>query len=191
MIDPGHLGWGERPRRLAGRDVLRPTVDLAELAGRSPRVARWARERSGPKVMVASQTKVIEAVTDPSGECLPVTPVISVEPAPGFAPELLAAALSAPSNSAALAMGSAGTGRSSTALRVRAAALAGLEAPAEGSEGAAVSAWRQLVDAAGHGDRSAMVDAGAALDAALGRRDPAVLRWWARRLPRPRGAGTA
>lgn len=186
MIDPGHLGWGERARRLCGRSVWRPAVYLPEVDHRSAAVGRWARNRAVPKVLVASQTRIIEAVADPIGDCLPVTPVVSVEPSTtAIGVEVLSAALSAPSNSARLAWGSAGTGRSTHSLRISAGALAKLPVAATpGARDAAVSAWRDLVDGFERSDIRALRVAAAGLDASIGSHDPDVVDWWVRRLPR-------
>ena len=77
LIDPGRLLWGEKPARIAGRRYERPTVDLAAL---TPRLRSWVDARRTPKVMVATQTKQLEAAADPTGDAVPLTPVIAVHP---------------------------------------------------------------------------------------------------------------
>jgi hypothetical protein len=121
LIDPGTCRWGERPVRFAGRRFMRPTVDLQRL---SPRLQAWARRRLVPKVLVASQTKVIEAVADPNGAWLPGVPVISALPGDGVDVWDVAAVLSSPVASLWLAHRSAGTGRSARVVRVSAPVLA-------------------------------------------------------------------
>lgn len=74
LIDPGVCHWGRRPMRFAGRRFLAPRVDLGSL---SPTMQRWATRRLVPKVLVANQTKVVEAVIDERGEWLPSVPVIT------------------------------------------------------------------------------------------------------------------
>ncbi len=99
MIDPGKLRWGEGPRRIGGRTFVAPSASMSDLEARSPRVAGWVRARSVPKVLVASQTRVIEVAADLRGDCVGVTPVVSVEPLmqSEASVELLAASLAAPS----------------------------------------------------------------------------------------------
>ena len=194
MIDPGRLAWGTTPRRLAGRAVIAPRVDLAELDAAAPRVARWAVQRLGPKVLVASQTKVLEAVVDAAGDCVPVTPVVSVEPTVAdVTPVMLAAALSSPSVSVRLATVASGTGLSTAALRVGARAVGGLPLPGDPRAWAeAATAWVAFTfDGTPGPDRHAWAELGRALDAAHGVDDPALLEWWLDRLPalRPRGRG--
>ncbi|HMJ79193.1 MAG TPA: N-6 DNA methylase, partial [Iamia sp.] len=116
MVDPGVVHWGERPARIGGRSFQRPAVDLTGVAADDPSVASWFRARLRPKVLVAPQTRVVEAAVDADGVFLPATPLVAVEPLtdvadPDLAPWLVAAALSAPPVTAwALAL-TAGTAR--------------------------------------------------------------------------------
>ncbi len=190
MIDPGTLGWGLRPRRLARRSVLRPVASLERLAEVSPKVGRWAARRSVPKVLVASQTRVVEAVLDRRGDCLPVTPVISVEPIDPSVPlELIAAVLGAPSTSARIASTAAGTGLSAGSLRIRAAALGELEVPEDAeSVHRAVTAWRDLEMLGATDPVERWRAVGSRLDHSLGVDDDGIVHWWLDRLPGRRKA---
>ena len=58
LVDPGRVLWGERATRFDGRPFMHPRVDPAQLGGR---VGRWVHQRLVPKVVVATQTKVVEA----------------------------------------------------------------------------------------------------------------------------------
>ena len=60
LVDPGRCAWGQRPVTFAKRRFARPTVDLARL---SAPMRRWAETMLVPKVVVANQTRVIEAVS--------------------------------------------------------------------------------------------------------------------------------
>ena len=60
--------------RFAKQRYAAPRVAIERL---SPRLQRWAASRSVPKILIANQTKVIEAVHDPSGKWLPSVPVIT------------------------------------------------------------------------------------------------------------------
>ena len=72
LVDPGRCAWGRRDVTFAKRRFRRPTVELDRL---SPAMRRWADELLVPKVLVANQTRVIEAVADPDGRWLPGVPV--------------------------------------------------------------------------------------------------------------------
>ena len=74
LIEPGRCLWGERPVRFAKHRYAAPRVAIEQL---SPKLQRWATSRLIPKILIANQTKVIEAVHDPGGEWLPSVPVIS------------------------------------------------------------------------------------------------------------------
>lgn len=74
LIEPGRCLWSERPVRFAKQRFSAPRVAIDRL---SPRLQRWAASRLVPKVLIANQTKVIEAVHDPRGEWLPSVPVIT------------------------------------------------------------------------------------------------------------------
>src|SRR5690606_16074832 len=132
--------WGEVPRRFGGAPRLRPRLDVDALRSASPRVSRWAAARLVPKVLVATQTRIVEAVADPDGSCVPVTPLISVEPHRATDIWAIVAALSAPSVSAEAVARHLGAGLSSAALRWSAAAVLEVRLPpdrAAWAEGAA------------------------------------------------------
>lgn len=174
-IDP--LGLVERDQRFAGRRWRDPRVDVSALAGRA---ARWAEVQRGPKVVVATQTRVLEAVADPDGSLLASVPAIAIRPHdPGHLWRVLAV-VSAPSSSAWLLRRSAGTALSADSCRPTAALLGALPVP---DDERAWDAAAAAVRAAAEGRRS-IAEAAALADEALGVSDPAVLAWWDRRRPR-------
>lgn len=186
MVDPGMLRWGTGSWRLAGMRFAAPVADPGLLEETSSRVARWSAARAVPKVLVASQTNVLEAAVDRRGRCVPVTPVVSVEPTGGCSPAALAAMLSAPSNSALLATGAAGTGRSSTALRVGASAVARLLVSADPDVwSAAEELWEAFESHARAASRvGEWFMIGVELDRLLGMQvDESTVTWWVERLP--------
>jgi methylase of polypeptide subunit release factors len=131
LIDPGICRWGQVPVRFGKRTWIAPRVDLDRLAAGAPRVARWTETLARPKVLVATQTKVIEAALDPAGDTVPVTPVIAVMPHRAEDLYLLVAALSAPPASAWMHRRRAGSGMSKDALRIAASDIAALPLPAD------------------------------------------------------------
>lgn len=186
MIDPGVNRWGTGSWRLAGRRFTAPLAELSRLELSSPRVARWGAARAVPKVLVASQTKVLEAAVDAHGGCVPVTPVVSVEPTGECSPAALAAMLSAPANSALMATGAAGSGRSSAALRVGASAVASLMVSADPAQWSAAERLWVRVEAAARERASAAqwFAIGVELNRLLGPElDEGSVAWWVHRLP--------
>ena len=198
MIDPLELRWDLAPHRVGGRSVVAPRVDLAALAAEAPRVGRWVDDRLRPKVLVATQTKVVEAVADPDGSCVPMTPTISVEPILGHLDVWhLVAALSAPPVAAMAVRDHLGAGRSAGALRWSARAV--LEAPLP----VVATAWDRGAEITRALHRPPAADLGAergssaaeadALLEELGRvmteahglaGDHPVVSWWSMRRPR-------
>ncbi|MEP6659670.1 MAG: N-6 DNA methylase [Acidimicrobiales bacterium] len=123
LIDVGHSAWGDRPARFAKSAYRAPRVTLDRL---SPDLRQWATRRLVPKVLVATQTPVIEAVVDARGAWLPSVPVITVT---GADPWSIAAVLSSPVASAWLAARTLGTGLSPAVLRPTARLLMSLPLP--------------------------------------------------------------
>ncbi|MEO6651433.1 MAG: N-6 DNA methylase [Ilumatobacteraceae bacterium] len=124
LIDAGRCHWGARPVRFAKRDFEHPRVDLSKLDGRFP---AWAARKLVPKVLIANQTRIIEAVADPDGSWLPGVPVTTATPiddASTGQPDNLrtvweiAAVLTSPIASIAAWRHSAGTGLSTTSVRI-------------------------------------------------------------------------
>lgn len=175
LIDPGVCHWGRKPVRFAKQDFLAPRVDLDRLSGR---FVDWARRKLVPKVLVANQTRTVEAVADPDGVWLPGVPVTSVTPSRPDDVHAIAAALTSPVATAAAWHHGAGTGLSATTIRLGPASLGATPWPA-GDLTPAVRALRA-------GD---VVDCGAAVCDAYGlggsERDELV-SWWATLLPRDR-----
>jgi hypothetical protein len=177
LVDPGRSWWGQRPVTFAKQRYERPRVDLARL---DDHMVRWARRRLVPKVLVANQTRIVEAVCDPCGEWLPAVPVLGVYPTGAHwddadrrpAADLarsaweIAAVLTSPLASAWLWHRGAGTGLSADAIRLSPVTLGALPWP-DGDLAPAVCALRAgdvrgcavAVDAAyGIGDDQALSD---------------------------------
>ncbi|HEY5663350.1 MAG TPA: N-6 DNA methylase [Ilumatobacter sp.] len=142
LIDPGVCHWGDRSVTFAKQTFTHPRVELSRLTGRFP---AWAARKLVPKVLVANQTRIIEAVADPTGAWLPGVPVTTVTPHDGAAPERalweIAAVLTAPVASVLAWHAGAGTGLSTRSVRVGPAVLAATPWPA-GDLAKAVEALR-------------------------------------------------
>ena len=185
LVDPGRSWWGERSITFAKQRYERPRVDLDRL---DDDMVRWARRRLVPKVIVANQTRIVEAVCDPDGEWLPGVPVLGVYPTGAHwdddgrrTPDELAAAaweiaavLTSAVASAWLWHRGAGTGLSADSIRLSPVTLADLPWPA-GDLDAAVDALRS-------GD---VRGCASAIAAAYGVADgEALADWWAELLER-------
>ena len=182
LVDPLVLAWGERPARIAGRTWERPVVDLDAVEATATDVAAWVRARLRPKVVVAPQTRVVEAAVDGDGRFVPGVPLVSVEQRPDAGEDdalalwRLVAVLLAPPTSAWAMEQAAGTARNRDAVRLSARQV--LAAPLPGDAAAWEAAALALRDGA------APVDVGPGLAGAYGLTpDHPVVAWWRGRLP--------
>ena len=166
LIDVATCHWGSRSTRFAKQRFEAPRVDRSCLV---PFMQRWAERCLVPKVLVATQTHVLEAVADPAGLWLPAVPVIRVVPHDTSAVWQLAAALTSPVGSAFIAAQSVGSGLSATTVRMSQRTLGTLAWPA-GDLADAVAALRA-------GDLAAC---GRAVDAAYDVHDDELFEWWHR-----------
>jgi len=166
-LDAGRSAWGERPITFARRRFAAPRVDLDALA---VPLRTWADRRLVPKVLVATQTPVIEAAVDADGAWLPSVPVITVVPR---APDDLwrvGAVLTAPAASAWAAATYLGAALSATAIKLSASQVLTLPLP--------VRPWDDAAEALAAGD----VDGCARrMDVAYG---TDLYDWWRARLTR-------
>ncbi len=196
LIEPGRVAWGRRATRFAGRRRTAPVVDVSALRRWADgpdgdrRLAAWAEARLRPKVVVATQTRVVEAAVDDAGTWWPSVPAISVVAHAADDQEerwLLAAALTAPPVTVWAAERTGGTALAPQAIKLSARQVAAVPLPVDRdawTEGARL--LRAVAEGAAAGDDAgatrALAAAGAVLTAAhdLDRRAAdEVLRWWA------------
>jgi hypothetical protein len=159
----------------------------------SPPLRAWAGRRLVPKVLVATQTRVLEAVVDEAGGLLPSVPVLTVSARSGRADDLwrIGALLCAPPATLVAARRHLGAGRNATALRLAASDVLALPLPA-GREpwDRAAGAFEQASAAEAQAQRNDLLHRCAHLMCeAYGLEDDGELvAWWSARLPRPRTA---
>ncbi len=174
-IDP--LRLRTVPMRFAKRRWARPVVDPG--ATTVARARRWIEIQDAPKLVVATQTKVLEAVVDEAGSLVGSVPAIVVVPHDVDDLWRLAAALHAPVVSAWMLRRTAGTALASDACKPTASALSALPLPTDDE------AWTRATDlaeaiASGVDEWEAFA---VAADAAYGIDDPVTRSWWLGRLP--------
>jgi hypothetical protein len=165
LIDVGGVSWGARTTRFHGRVLRWPRV---RLDGLPEPLATWVRDRLAPKVVLATQTRVLEAAIDEHGRWVPSTPVIAVQPVDPSDVWRVGALLTAPAVSAWAATTFAGAALSPSAIKLSAKQALTIGLPAD------ARAWTDAADALRAGD----VDLAAELmNGAYGASD-AVLAWW-------------
>jgi len=173
LVDPARCWWGERSTRFHKVRYDHPRVELAAL----PAALRtWSAARLVPKVLLATQTRVPEAVVDPAGHLLPSVPLISVVPHEPDDLWRIAVVLTCPAVALVAVERHLGSGRNARALRLRAAEVLELPLPADRA------AWDEAARRLRSG--GALNEVGRAGDAAYGLvDDEEVLAWWVDRLP--------
>ncbi len=127
LIDPARCMWGDKPVQFARQMFDAPRVDVAQLTGRFP---KWAEKMLHPKVLVAAQTRTIEAVVDVNGEWLPGVPVTTVFPDRVEELEQIASVINSPIAALIAWHERAGTGLSPTSLRLSPSSVLNLPWPA-------------------------------------------------------------
>jgi len=193
LIDPARLHWGDRSCRFNKASYSHPRVAVDRL---SPVMQDWAARRLVPKVLVATQTRVLEAVVDGAGGLLPSVPVVTVTARSGDPADLwrIGALLCSPPIALVAAHRHLGAGRNATALRLSASDLMALPLPADGAAwDEAAHSFAAASAATDPGERMSLLRASAL---AMGRAfalegDDALVDWWTARLPhdRPGSAG--
>jgi hypothetical protein len=124
LIEPNECWWGRRTVRFAKQKFAAPRVDLRSL---SPSLQQWADRRLVPKILIANQTRRIEAVIDRDGAWLPSVPVITCTTA---RLDDVAAVLHSDEATEWVRYHAAGSGPSATSVRPTARSLASIPLPA-------------------------------------------------------------
>jgi hypothetical protein len=200
LIDPAVCRWGLRSTRFLKQQWQAPVVDL-DVLEETPRLAAWAARRLVPKVLLATQGRVLEAVADPAGEWLPSVPVVTVRPHDPAAVWRVLAVLLAPPVCALAATRYAGSALNPAAIKLSAKQAAALPLPTD------EAAWARGADEVRAAQQAAtpaerrelLLLAGATMCEAYGLRvdrpgapgtsleapsGEDVFAWWSARLPR-------
>ncbi len=183
LVDPAACLWGRRNCRFAKQKWLRPRIDLAALALADPVLHRWVRARLAPKLVVATQTRVLEVAADEMGTWFPSTPTISVAP-DGDRLWQVAATLSAPAVSAWAMVRYGGSALSGDAVKLAASQILEIPLPVDRdalTEGAAL--FRQASNAVDDTQRAGTLEAFAAAMQAAYSVSSNITEWWLGRLP--------
>ncbi len=184
LIDPATSEWGRRTTRYAGRRWEAPRVDVGAVLDAGGSLARWTLGKRVPKLLVAAQTRTIEAVADVGGTWLPSTPVATVVPDPDSYWHVLAVLLSPVATAWAL-LHQRGTGLSPGSIRLPPAALRAIPTPADRACWDEAAADVRLAShATAPSARSALLTSAAvAMCAAYGVAIEPSVGWWRARQP--------
>ncbi|MCE2882666.1 MAG: N-6 DNA methylase [Planctomycetaceae bacterium] len=135
-VDLAACSWESAEVRVLGERFVRPMVSLAALAS-EPEMLRWAAARRVPKVLVSTQTRVMEAWVDERGESLPLVPLLTVTPHDGVSLWMAAAAVASPVVAVRAAQLYAGAAMDAMAIKLSAKQLLAMPCPVDHD------AWRE------------------------------------------------
>ena len=179
LIDVLRHNWGRAPARFARTRYSRPIVRLDRLEGS---LAAWVRAQLVPKVLVATQSRVVEAVADPTGAFIPSTPVIAVH-VPRERVWHLAAALSAPPVSALALSATFGAALATGALKLSAKQVLELPLPSDlGAWDRMASLAQQVAANDGAARATHLAEFATVACEAYGAHDDRLVRWWLERI---------
>lgn len=182
-IDPSLTRWGSGVR-VGGTAYDRPILDLDDCE-LTEAVAAWVKRRTSPKVILATQSKVIESYVDTDGSYLPSVPLISIYPKDPRHLHHIQAVLLSPTVTSLTLLRGAGMGLSPSALKLTARAVELLPLPSdEGLWNQAASVHAGISDA-GVLDTDELerrlLHAGRLMSSAYGDSE-ASFPWWSSRL---------
>lgn len=183
LIDPAVCLWGARACKFGKKPWTRPRVDLAALRAEGG-LAPWATARLVPKIVVATQSRVIEAFADPKGRVINTVPTLTLTPNHPDDLWRLLAVLLAPPVCAWAAGRYAGTALSIQAIKLSAEQAMQIPLPTVDAPWRAATALVQAASEAGNpaAREALLLEAGALLcDAYEVPRAP-VWGWWRDRL---------
>ena len=182
LIDPGLFSWGKTATRFAKKPFTFPVVNLELL---EPKMKVWAKSRQRPKVIVATQTRILECYVDQSGEILPSVPLSTINSEPEMIWHI-AAMISAPPISLIAAERHFGAGMSADVLKLGARDLLDLPLPLHKEPwDLAAEKFQSLQNSESNESRREIAKRiGQLMCDAYGVSNPDVLNWWLDRLPR-------
>ncbi len=189
LIEPADLLWGKRPTKFNKVSYNSPVVDLERLRIESD-LGDWATTRLVPKLLLATQTRVVEVVVDESGVLLPSVPVITVT-TQDISLWHAAVALMSPPITAWVAARYMGAALSIGALKLSASQVQNLPMPAASADWD--RAAQMIRGATGPSSsperRQKLVDAGSLMCNAYRVADTdQLMNWWCNRLGKERSS---
>ncbi len=186
LIDPARNLWGHRETRFAKSAFVRPVVLVDDLL-QDPALGGWAADRLVPKLLLSTQTKVLEVLVDDEGALLPSIPTITITCSQDDQWRV-AAALSSPVLTAWALRHYAGAALSHDAIKLSAKQVMELPAPTPSPAwDAGANAFRRASQAQSEVEwRDSLDEMAWATSAAFGLNEEStseLVAWWRDRLP--------
>jgi hypothetical protein len=189
LIDIAACRWGQAPTRVLKKVWDSPRIDRRRME-REGTLGAWLDDRVVPKLLLATQTRVLELIVDERGRMAPSTPLITIIPHDIERIWHLAAAISSPVCSAIALRTYAGAALATDAIKLSARQVLRLPIPNPSPEwDAAANLFRLAHAAASDSSRIALLGEFALhANAAYGVQSPTLCSWWTSRLePKKRG----
>lgn len=186
LIDLAECRWGQASTRILKTKWQAPRIDRLRMETEGT-LGSWIQARLIPKILLATQTRVIEVFVDAAGKYVPSIPLITITPKQSEHLWQVAAAIASPVCSALALQKYAGAAMSADAIKLSAKQVLGMPVPVEGPawvEGAAALATAHDADTPS-ARRSHLIRFGSLMCRAYGLSEAvsdAVLQWWTDRL---------
>lgn len=190
LIDPAQSLWGNRSTRIHKYSWKSPRTNTEALDSNT-HMTSWLEKRLIPKVMVATQTRILETFVDSAGRFVPCMPVLSVFPKNPDQLWHLASLIGSPVTTALAMDRYAGAARTGDAIKLAAKQVLELPIPQSQSEwDEAAVAFKRAQDSDSDSDRLAVLcQSGELMCKAFqltDRDSELVLSWWKDRLTKRR-----
>jgi hypothetical protein len=191
LIDLAHNLWGSIQTRILKQRWNAPRIDRTRME-REGTLGPWLTLRMVPKLLVATQTRVLEVIADEQGVLAPGIPLISVMPKDARDVWRIAAAIASPVASLIAMHRYAGTAMTADAIKLSASQVLGLPLPTHHDAwNAGAALFRAATESNDAAARELLLDTfGQHLCEAYGLNAAdthAVLSWWKRRRVHRRG----
>lgn len=128
LLDPAEVYWGTRTTKFDKTKFRFPRVDMNRLTAK---MNSWAKSHQTPKVLLATQTRILEVYVDIGGRFIPSVPVLTVLPKTDDQLWLIGALLNSPPTTLTAARRHLGAAMSTDALKLSAADVLELPLPAD------------------------------------------------------------
>lgn len=183
LIDPAQCHWSHRPCRIHGRTWRAPVVRRESL---DETMQHWAESRLVPKILLPTQTRMLEPCLDQDGRLVPSVPLITVTCAHADDLHRVAAVLASPLITLIAKHRHLGLARTPDAIKLAARDVLDLPMPpASDSLDEAAAAFLQAQRADDRHDRQTWLDHCAKLTSrAFGIDDSLLQNWFTRLRPR-------
>ena len=139
MIDPALNRWGVRPSRILKSTWQAPRINRQAM-DETGTLSEWIDKRCTPKLLIATQSRVIELIVDEPGTMLPCMPVLTVTPKDTAKMWHIASVLGSPVACATAMSRYSGTALTTDAIKLAAKQLLKLPIPIQSN------AWDHAAD---------------------------------------------